>query len=109
MARPDGGSPAGISAARPRGQAAWPGRFHRDGIGWLDRHGGALAPLSGGAASLGGHAHQRGDPGKERVELAIRELERTRAQEREILAVVTVTGTGWVDPDAAETVEHASG
>lgn len=45
----------------------------------------------------------------ERVQLAVEELERTRAFEREVLVVVTPTGTGWVDPDAARTIEHMYG
>ena len=39
------------------------------------------------------------------ADLAVAELERTGAFEREVLAVVTVTGTGWVDPDAARALE----
>lgn len=41
----------------------------------------------------------------ERVQLAVDELRRTGAFEREILVVVTPTGTGWVNPDAARTLE----
>ena len=39
----------------------------------------------------------------------MQELERTGAFDREILAVVTVTGTGWVDPDAARSLEYEHG
>jgi uncharacterized membrane protein len=42
----------------------------------------------------------------ERAALAVRELARTGAFSREILGVVTTTGTGWVDPDAASSVEY---
>ena len=42
----------------------------------------------------------------ERAALAVRELERTGAFQREVLAVVTTTGTGWVDPDAASAIEY---
>jgi uncharacterized membrane protein len=42
----------------------------------------------------------------ERAALAVRELERTGAFEREVLAVVTTTGTGWVDPNAASALEY---
>ena len=45
----------------------------------------------------------------ERAALAVRELERTGAFEREVLVVVTTTGTGWVDPDAASAVEYLHG
>lgn len=41
-----------------------------------------------------------------RVGLAVAELERTGAFERSVLVVVTPTGTGWVDPDAARAIEH---
>jgi uncharacterized membrane protein len=41
----------------------------------------------------------------DRAELAVAELERTGAFERDVLAVVTVTGTGWIDPDAADALE----
>ncbi len=44
-----------------------------------------------------------------RVDLAIAELERTGAFEREVLVAVTQTGTGWVDPDAARTIEYMYG
>jgi Alpha/beta-hydrolase family len=42
----------------------------------------------------------------ERAALAVRELERTGAFQREVLGVITTTGTGWVDPDAASSVEY---
>jgi uncharacterized membrane protein len=42
----------------------------------------------------------------QRAALAVRELERTGAFEREVLAVVTTTGTGWVDPNAASSLEY---
>jgi uncharacterized membrane protein len=43
---------------------------------------------------------------EERAALAVRELERTGAFQREVLAVVTTTGTGWVDPNAASALEY---
>jgi uncharacterized membrane protein len=46
---------------------------------------------------------------EERVDLAIAELERTGAFDRAVLVAVTPTGTGWVDPDAARTIEHMYG
>jgi uncharacterized membrane protein len=42
----------------------------------------------------------------ERAALAVRELERTGAFDREVLGVVTTTGTGWVDPNAASSLEY---
>lgn len=45
----------------------------------------------------------------ERVALAVDELERTGAFDREVLVVVTPTGTGWVNPDAARSIEYMWG
>ena len=42
----------------------------------------------------------------ERVELALAELDRTDAWEREVIAVYTTTGTGWVDPKVADSIEY---
>ncbi|WP_205856287.1 alpha/beta hydrolase [Phytoactinopolyspora endophytica] len=38
--------------------------------------------------------------------LAVRELERAGGFDREVLVVVTATGTGWVDEAAADALEH---
>jgi uncharacterized membrane protein len=43
---------------------------------------------------------------QDRVQLAIRELDRTHAWSRKVLVVVTTTGTGWVDERAASAVEY---
>lgn len=45
------------------------------------------------------------DDVQDRADLAVAELERTGAFDRDVLAVATVTGTGWIDPDAAEALE----
>ncbi len=42
---------------------------------------------------------------EERAALAVRELERTGAFDRGTLVVAVVTGTGWVDPDAANSID----
>ena len=42
----------------------------------------------------------------ERAELAVRELERAGGFDREVLVVVTTTGTGWVDPAASDSLEY---
>jgi uncharacterized membrane protein len=39
------------------------------------------------------------------ADLAVQELERTGAFDRSVLAIVTVTGTGWIDPVSATTLE----
>ncbi len=45
------------------------------------------------------------DSPQARAALAVRELERTGAFDREVLAVVATTGTGWVAPDAADSLD----
>lgn len=44
-----------------------------------------------------------------RAELVVAELERTGAFERRVLCVITATGTGWVDPEAAAALEYIWG
>jgi uncharacterized membrane protein len=46
---------------------------------------------------------------EDRIDLAVAELERTGAFDREVLVAVTPTGTGWVDPDAARSLEYLYG
>lgn len=41
-----------------------------------------------------------------RAQLALDELKRTDAFEREVLVVATTTGTGWLDPSAVDTLEY---
>jgi uncharacterized membrane protein len=41
----------------------------------------------------------------ERAQLAVREMERTGAFDRAVIAVIITTGTGWVDEDVAESLE----
>ena len=43
---------------------------------------------------------------RSRAELAVAELERTGAFERDVLLVVNPTGTGWVDPAAIDPLEY---
>lgn len=43
---------------------------------------------------------------EERVDLAIAELDRTNAWDREVIAVYTTTGTGWIDPKVADSIEY---
>ncbi|MBX6386487.1 MAG: alpha/beta-hydrolase family protein [Microbispora sp.] len=45
----------------------------------------------------------------DRAALAVRELERTGAFSRKVLCVITTTGTGWVDPQAAAALEFMYG
>ncbi|MGI5122505.1 alpha/beta hydrolase [Marinactinospora thermotolerans] len=41
-----------------------------------------------------------------RAELVVRELERTGGFSRSVLVVAATTGTGWVDPNAAASIEY---
>jgi uncharacterized membrane protein len=45
------------------------------------------------------------DTAEERAELAVQELIRTQAFEREILVIATATGTGWLDPTVTDALE----
>ena len=42
----------------------------------------------------------------ERADLAVKELERTGAFNRKVLVVATATGSGWIDPQASNTLEY---
>jgi uncharacterized membrane protein len=46
------------------------------------------------------------DGTEERAQLVVDELNRTHAQDREVLMLVATTGTGWVDPLAAAALEY---
>ncbi len=43
------------------------------------------------------------------VNLALKELDRAGAWDRDVLAVFTTTGTGWVDPRASDPLEYMHG
>jgi uncharacterized membrane protein len=43
---------------------------------------------------------------RERAELAVQELQRTGAFDREVLLVITTTGTGWVDEEGVVPLEY---
>lgn len=45
----------------------------------------------------------------ERSALVVAELERTRAWERETVVIAPTTGTGWINPNAAQAIELLSG
>ena len=44
-----------------------------------------------------------------RAELAVKELERTGAFNRKILVLATTTGTGWLEPQAVDSLEYIYG
>lgn len=43
---------------------------------------------------------------EERAALAVQELERTGAFDRKVLVVMSATGTGWIEPQAADSLEY---
>lgn len=49
------------------------------------------------------------DTPQARADLAVRELERTHAFDRKYVGVFTVTGTGWVNPRVADSLEYLHG
>lgn len=46
---------------------------------------------------------------EERIDLAMGELDRTGAFERSVVAVMTTTGTGWIDENVADSLEFLHG
>ncbi|MFC5385224.1 alpha/beta hydrolase [Aquamicrobium segne] len=46
---------------------------------------------------------------EERAQLALEELKRIGAFERSILVLITPTGTGWIDPQAIDTLDYLHG
>jgi len=52
---------------------------------------------------------QSADSAQARARLAVRELERTGAFDRRVLVVATTTGTGWINPRSARSLEALNG
>lgn len=52
---------------------------------------------------------EQGDSPDERSQLAVEELDRSGAWDREYLAIFVVTGTGWVDPNGVNSLEIVTG
>lgn len=116
----DGGTPPGVEqpvsplrSGSPASLIAW------DSLGYQGRSfigtgptlddlnvfhdGGAVEPIRvyAGLASA--------DSLQERADLVLEELKRTGAFDREVLLVATTTGTGWMDPNAVDTLEYVLG
>lgn len=64
---------------------------------------GRTAPLQDPIRAYAGLS--TGDTLDEVAQVVVAELDRTRAWDRSVLAVVTATGTGWVDPSMADAFE----
>lgn len=45
----------------------------------------------------------------ERADLAVRELERTHAEDRAVVVIPGLTGTGWLEPQAIDALEYLHG
>jgi uncharacterized membrane protein len=52
---------------------------------------------------------RNGETAAERAKLALGELKRVGAFDRSVLLVIMPTGTGWIDPEAMDTVEYLHG
>jgi uncharacterized membrane protein len=48
---------------------------------------------------------QTADTDQDRADILVRELDRTRAFDRKVLVIVPTTGTGWINPVAARSLE----
>ncbi len=49
------------------------------------------------------------DSAQSRAKLALEELKRTKAFEREVLVLATATGTGWLEPQSVDSIEYMYG
>ncbi len=49
------------------------------------------------------------DSATDRAKLAVADLKRTGAFDRKILVLATATGTGWIEPQAADSIEYMYG
>lgn len=93
----------------PESFAAW------DTLGLQGRTFVGTGPTAAELAELGGRPAkepiriyaglQTAPSTEERVAVLLSELQRTRAFERALLVIVPTTGTGWVDPVAARSIE----
>lgn len=52
---------------------------------------------------------EQADTPQDRAALAVQEIDRSGAWEREYLAIFVVTGTGWVDPNGVNALEAVAG
>ncbi|MGW1931048.1 alpha/beta hydrolase [Streptomyces sp. NPDC001919] len=84
------------STPTPAALGAWTGRP-------------ALAPVRVYVPSPPPTAFHDDSPFAAQARLAVRELDRTGAFDRAVLAVAGTTGTGWVDPNVTEALEYMYG
>lgn len=120
MAERNGAPDAGVLAPTLATRSAGPG----SPVAWdeLGRHGAAFiggGPDAAEIADVTGNAalepirvyvgQQAGGTLEERAALAVAELRRTGAFERELLVVATTTGSGWLEPQTVDAVEYLHG
>ncbi|MDF5752489.1 alpha/beta-hydrolase family protein [Spongiactinospora sp. TRM90649] len=101
---------SGLLSGGPGSLVSWKslGRTGRDLIG--------TTPSKAGISAFAGRPAkdpirvyvglQSADTLEQEAALAVRELERTGAFDREVLAVMGTTGSGWVDPAGADSLEY---
>lgn len=88
----------------------------------LGRHGRSFAGSGPTVEDIEGFTHQhaiepirvyvsaeQAPTPRARAALAVKELERTGAFDRKLLIVITVTGSGWVEPTGAAAIEYMYG
>lgn len=63
----------------------------------------------GGDGGGDGGDDDANEPFRARARLAVRELERTGAFTREVLAIAGTTGSGWIDSNVAQSLEYLHG
>lgn len=120
MAERNGQADADVRAPTLATRSASPGSI----VSWdeLGRHGAAFIGGGPDAAEItnltGAEAlepirvyvgQQAGGTLAERAQLAVAELKRTGAFERELLVVATTTGSGWLEPQTVDAVEFLHG
>ena len=86
-----------------------------DSLGYQGRNFVATGPHANELTELNGHPAkepiriytglQSADTMTGRLAVLLSELQRTRAFDRKLLVIIPTTGTGWVDPVAARTIE----
>ncbi|AMB60018.1 alpha/beta hydrolase [Microterricola viridarii] len=122
----------GVYEARNAAPAHWvaepTSEFHSAGadspMDWqtLGRHGTAFlggGPTADDIAEVTGQAAlepirvyaslRTADTAEERAALAVEELVRTGAFDREVLVVATATGSGWLEPQTTDSIEYLHG
>ncbi|MFD9031136.1 alpha/beta hydrolase [Streptomyces sp. NPDC059567] len=122
----NGGTKDGIHPPVSRYVSGGPGSLLRwENLGFQGRNFTGAVPTGDGIAAWSGRpaldpvrvyvpsavpaAFEDERPFRAEAALAVRELERTGAFERQVLVIAGTTGTGWVNPNVAEPLEYMYG